>query len=121
MFGEYEESLAWFLQQLSTTNPDHFTKEDWALVRTYTRSDGCTRVMDWEVETCWEHDFYFRTHHDFEGKIISFCQANARYLQRMLRRSPFGVFNLRAYIRWAGVSLLGKPAWHGRAHYRSFQ
>lgn len=118
MFDEYEESLGWFLQQLSTPNPDRFTEEDWKLVRAYTRSDGCTNALDWLPKSCWEHDFYFRTHHDFSGRVISFCQANNRYLLRMIRLSPFGVFNLRAYLRWLAVALLGKSAWRGRRNYR---
>lgn len=118
MFDEYEESFEWFLELLSTTDPDKFTAHDWDLIRSYTHSDGCTDAPDWLVQSCWEHDFYFRTHHDFSGKFITFCQANARFLRRMIRLSWFGPLSLRAYFRWAIVSLLGKNAWHGRKKYR---
>lgn len=119
MFGEYEESLEWFLASLSTTNPDKFTDLDWQLIRTYTRSDGCSGVSDWHVKACWEHDFYFRTHHDFEGKVISFSEANLRFLRRLFKLSWLSIFNLRAYIRWLGVTVLGKNAWNDQRHYQT--
>lgn len=118
MFDEYEESIEWFLPQLSTRDPDFFTDADWALVRTYTRSDGCTNVPDWHVKACWEHDFYNRTHHDFEGRVISFSTAAARFRKRIQKLSWFGVLELRAWIRWFGVWLLGRSAWRGQRAFR---
>lgn len=119
MFDEYEESLEWFLKLLSTTNPDEFTETDWALVRAYTRSDGCSSVQDWHVKACWEHDFYFRTHHDFAGRVISFSKSNGLFLRRIQKLSSIGIFNLRAYVRWAGVTVFGKESWKGKSAYRS--
>lgn len=120
MFAEYEESLEWFLQQLSSPDPDFFTDADWALVRTYTRSDGCTRVPDWHVKACWEHDFYFRTHHDFRGQVIGFVKANALFRRRIQRLSRYGIFDILSYTRWLGVTLFGRHAWIGQQHYRGF-
>lgn len=114
MFEEYEETLIDFLNNLSCDDPDKFTKEDWKLVKFYTKSDGCTNASKSRVETCWEHDFYFRTHHDFTGKIISFSEANRRFRQSNQKRSGFGAFSPMAWWRWAAVSICGKSAWKGR-------
>lgn len=117
MFDEYEASLLDFLSDLSTHNPDEFTKEDWKLVRHYTRSDGCTKVIDIFTRACWEHDFYNRTHHDFEGKVITFAEANCRFRRRIQRLSRLGVFSLVSWWRWAGVSILGRKYWDQRKGY----
>ena len=118
MFFEYEETLPDFLQALSTNDPDKFTSTDWALVRFYVRSDGCTRVPDIYVKSCWEHDFYFRTHHDFCGHVISFREANRRFRIRIQRLSRFGVCSPVSWWRWLGVALLGRSAWAGKKSYR---
>jgi len=119
MFDEYEASLEWFLKLLSCDNPDHFTDADWQLVRAYTRSDGCTGVADIFVKACWEHDFYFRTHHDFTGKLISFSEANCKFRRRIQKLSRFGVFNFVSWERWLGVTIFGKNAWIGNQHFRT--
>lgn len=119
MFDEYEDSLEWFLQELSTTDPDLFTDADWKLVRSYLRSDGCTGVPNWHVKACWEHDFYFRTHHDFNGHFISFSKSNWRFLKRIQKLSWFGAFDIRSYVRWLGVTLLGRNAWRGNREFRA--
>jgi len=118
MFAEYEDSLEWFLKDLSCDNPDNFTDEDWRLIRAYTRSDGCTGVADIFVKACWEHDFYFRTHHDFNGKVISFWEANRRFRRRMQWCSKLGFLSPVSWWRWLGVSLFGKAAWEGKRKFR---
>ena len=50
---------------LGKSNPDEFTQKEWDLIWAYTKSDGCTGVADIFLIACVEHDFYFRTHHDF--------------------------------------------------------
>lgn len=115
---EYEESFDWFIEKLSTSNPDLFTDHDWDLVAAYTRSDGCTGVADLYIRACYEHDFYFRTHHDFSGKHITFSEANKRFRRRIQKLSKFGVFELISYERWAGVTLLGHSAWVGKKSFR---
>lgn len=118
MFDEYEESLEWFLQTLSTSDPDFFTDEDWQLIRVYTRSDGCSMVSNWHEKACWEHDFYFRTHHDFSGRVISFSRSNFLFLRRICKLSIWGILNVRAYLRFFAVSLFGHGAWKGQKLYR---
>lgn len=116
MFSEYEESLEWFLQKLSTSDPNQFTDSDWDLIHAYTRSDGCTGVIDFYIRACIEHDFYFRTHHDFEGRLISFTEANMRFMRRIQKLSKFGIFSPLAIERWLGVTLLPQShkAWEGK-------
>lgn len=114
MFEEYEETILDFLNNLTSQNPDEFTENDWKLIKFYTKSDGCTRVLDLRVWACFEHDFYFRTHHDFTGRVISFREANRRFRIRLQRLSLFGVCSPMAWWRWAGVSLCGRSAWISR-------
>lgn len=118
MFGEYEDTLNLFLARLRESNPDVFTDREWDLIWAYTKSDGCTGVIDYLVKSCWEHDFYFRTHHDFCGKVISFWEANRRYRIRMQRCSKLGILSPISWWRWLGVSLLGKAAWEGKRKFR---
>jgi len=117
MFFEYEETLEDFLQALSTRDPDIFTDSDWNLIRFYTRSDGCTRVTNLHVRACYEHDFYFRTHHDFCGHVISFWEANRRFRIRIQRLSHLGACSPISWWRWLGVTLLGRNAWIGRRKF----
>ena len=114
MFYEYEDTLIDFLSSLSCSNPDDFTDHDWQLIKFYTKSDGCTGVADAYVKACWEHDFYFRTRHDFAGKIISFRESNRRFRLRIQRLSHFGVCSPMAWWRWAGVTAFGRQAWVSR-------
>jgi len=46
MFGEYEDTINDFLARLRETNPDRFTDREWDLIWAYTKSDGCTGVID---------------------------------------------------------------------------
>lgn len=118
MFSEYEDTLNQFLKILGKTNPDEFTQREWDLIWAYTKSDGCTGVADIHVKACWEHDFYFRTHHDFEGKVVSFWEANKRFRRRIQCLSKLGILSPVSWERWLGVTMLGKSAWEGKKRFR---
>lgn len=117
MFTEYESTINRFLKYLGETNPDRFTSQHWHLVWAYIKSDFCTSVADVMKWACVEHDFYFRTHHDFEGKAISFMDANKRFRIRMQRLSRFGVISPLAWWRWAAVCVFARSAWEGKKSY----
>ena len=116
MFEEYEPSIQWFLSKLSSCDPDKFTQHDWDLVHAYTKSDGCTGVIDFYIQACIEHDFYFRTHHDFSGKVISFYEANRRFRIRIQRLSRLGLISPLSWVRWLAVCSLpqARRAWDGK-------
>lgn len=111
MYEDFEESYPRFLKKLSTDNPDNFTNHDWDLVEVYVRSDGCTGAPQWRRRACVEHDFYFRTRHDFAGRVIGFEEANKRFRARDQKLSLFGFLSPLAWIRWLGVTLFGSKAW----------
>lgn len=119
MFAEYEESLLEFLADLSTSNVEQFTAADCKLVKNYIRSDGCTGVPDYFVTACREHDFYYRTHHAFCGRLINRAEADKRFRKRImsLARQRGGLTYLAgiwiSWWRWAGVRILGGEAWNG--------
>ena len=118
MFQEYEETLSQFFDRLHENDPDKFTDREWDLIWAYVRSDGCTSVPNFHVRACWEHDFYFRTHHDFCGHVISFWEANRRFRIRIQRLSWLGVCSPISWWRWLGVTLLGRNAWDGKKSFR---
>lgn len=118
MFGEYEDTLQEFLRRLGSEDPDEFTERDWDLIWAYTKSDGCTGVVDIYIKACWEHDFYFRVHHGFDGKVIGFWEANRRFRRRMQHCSKLGILSPVSWWRWLGVSLLGRNAWEGKRKFR---
>ena len=118
MFSEYEDTLNQFIKVLGNSNPDEVTQREWDLIWAYTKSDGCTGVADIYVKACYEHDYYFRTHHDFEGKVISFWEANKRFRKRIQSLSRLGVFSPFSWERWIGVTLFAKPSWEGKKLFR---
>lgn len=76
------------------------------------QSDGCTGVVDYLRWTCLEHDIHYRTHRFISGAPITFKEANYLFRRRIQQSSPLRVFSPVSWIRWAGVSLFGKKAWH---------
>jgi len=118
MFSEYEDTLNQFIKVLGKSNPDEFTQREWDLIWAYTKSDGCTGVADIFLIACVEHDFYFRTHHDFEGKVVSFWEANKRFRRRIQCLSKLGILSPVSWERWLGVTILGKSAWEGEKRFR---
>ena len=120
MFSEYEDTLLDFLKDLSTSDCNQFTEADSKLVKNYVKSDGCTGVPDFFVEACREHDFYYRTHHDFEGKLITRSEADKRFRLRIqslskVRSTPIRIAGFFiSWWRWLGVRLFAGAAWRGR-------
>ena len=78
--------------------------------------DGCTGVLDIEVECCYEHDFAYRTGVDprsyWIGRRdpISRAQADRRLRECYVRQGR----PLLGLVRWLGVRLLGGRAWKGK-------
>lgn len=115
MAHEYPD-LHEFLASLSTT--DHFalTDNDVERIRLYIRSDGCTGVPDFYFAECVKHDFYYRTHVGFDGKVIKKSEGDCRFRQGIQRKSKLGFFSPMAWWRWLGVQgRLGHKAWRGES------
>jgi hypothetical protein len=75
-------------------------------------SDGCTRVPDWCVDYCYEHDLAYRTHKDprdawrvgwANAKPIKKRVADRRLGMRYLRRGNL----VLALTRWLGPTIGG--------------
>ena len=73
------------------------------------KSDGCTGVLDWRVDCCYEHDVYYHDGRDLDGTPISRAEADRRFRLCNQARSPFGVWSPFAWWRWAGVRVGGHP------------
>jgi len=98
------------IESLSTSDPDKLTKVDIDRIRWFIRSDGCTGVLDIYTDECVKHDFYFRTHHDFSGKLIRFSTGNKLFFKGLAR------YNLLvAIVRYIGVTLFGKRYWDSKS------
>lgn len=95
-----------FIESLSTSDPAKLTPADIDKIRWYIKSDGCSGVPDIYVAECIKHDFYYRTHHDFSGKLIRKERADCLFRRGLQRRSPFGVFSIMSWWRWAAVAFL---------------
>ena len=105
------ENLVEFIANLSTTDPRLLTKADITNIKLYIDSDGCTGVPDFYKEECIKHDFYYRTHHNFAGKLITKEEADKLFLVGIQSKSKFGKFSPMALWRYLGVKLFGKSAW----------
>lgn len=106
-------NLLEFIENLSTSNPLKLTKADVMNIKLYIDSDGCTGVPDFYKEECIKHDFYYRTHHNFKGELISKNQADLLFMQGIQSKSQFGKFSPMALWRYIGVKLFGGKAWEG--------
>lgn len=104
-------NLAEFIANLSSSDPNLLTKSDVTNIKLYIDSDGCTGVPDFYKEECIKHDFYYRTHHNFAGKLITKKEADLLFLRGIQAKSRFGVFSPMALWRYAGVLFFGKNAW----------
>ena len=75
------------------------------------KSDGCSSVPDFYRNGCVMHDFWYRTHKDFDGTPITRAQADSRMRKYIQSKSPFGIFSPMAMWRLAGVRIGGSGAW----------
>jgi len=106
------------VESLSTSDPMKLSKKDLDKIRWFIKSDGCTGVPDFYVDECIKHDFYYRTKHDFSGRLIRRKTADLNFRLGIQNKSKLGRFDLLAWIRWGGVRLLGGSAWEGKRRFR---
>lgn len=117
-----------------TTDPER--RLYWELIRAKADllgSDGCSKVPDFYLDACLEHDLHYRTgrkqvlRHTWEdgvemyrlenGEPISFRWANARFRSVIQDRSVVRKVRLPGWLspmswwRWAGVTIGGRAAW----------
>lgn len=100
-----------FIQSLSTSDPLKLTAEDIKLIRWYIKTDGCTAVPDFYVDECIKHDFYYRTHVGFDGRLITRADADRNFRLGIQSKSILGVCSPVSWWRWFFVRLLAKRAW----------
>ena len=95
----------------------------WGWVKSWakTHSDGCTGVPDWYVEACHEHDYHFRYGATLFQDPITFDEANTRFRKAIQMRSRLRWFSPLSWVRFAGVTYLGKGLWemHRKANLKA--
>ena len=90
-------------------------------------TDGCSAVMGFHVECCFEHDLGFRRGKDpraayvlwrdgepdywLKAAAITFEEANARFRRCHQNRSKFGRWSPMALWRWLGVKFGSRRTW----------
>lgn len=80
------------------------------------QGDGCTKSPDlFYTACCDEHDIYYRTGHDEDGKPITRYQADKRLFACMKRAGKTPVVGrfLLPVVYWSAVRLFGGGAWKG--------
>ena len=105
-----------FIESLSTSDPNKLTSVDIDKIRWFIKSDGCSGVPDIYVAECIKHDFYYRTHHDFSGKLIRKTEADRLFRIGIQLKSKLGVFSPLSWGRWLGVTFLPQAhrAWNAK-------
>lgn len=107
-----------FIESLSTSDPNALSANDIDKIRWFIKSDGCSKVPDIFVEECIKHDFYYRTHHDFSGRLIRKQDADLRFRRGIQNKSKFGILSLLSWWRWLGVVLFAHAAWNSKRCFR---
>jgi hypothetical protein len=92
-------------------------KAYWKVIRWWAnnvepKSDGCTGVKDWFIESCWEHDFHYRYAMTIYKEPVTFDQANDRLKESIQMRSKLRWFSPISWTRWLGVKAFGHHAWN---------
>lgn len=106
-------NLLEFIENLTTSDPLKLTKADITNIKLYIDSDGCTGIPDFYKEECIKHDFYYRTKHGFDGRLINKEKADLLFMRGIQNKSKFGKLSPMALWRYLGVRLFGNKAWLG--------
>lgn len=104
--------LPGLIDSLSTNDPSKLTDEDMQKIRFFVHSDGCTNVPNFRKDECYKHDFYYRTHVDFSGRVIRRKDADALFRLGLQSKSWFGEFDPMSWWRWLAVRLFAARAWY---------
>ena len=107
-----------FVESLSTSDPSKLTPADIDKIRWYIKSDGCSGVPDICVDECVKHDFYYRTRHDFSGRLIRREYADLLFRRGLQRQSRLGVLSPMSWWRWLAVRAFpqARRAWERGAN-----
>ena len=100
-----------FLNTLSTNDPYQLNSDDIRKISDFIGSDGCTGVPDFYLSACIIHDFWYRSHRNFNGFPITKAEADMGFKKLIQKQSFLGVFSPMAQWRWLGVRFFGQKAW----------
>lgn len=101
-----------FTNTLSTFDWRKLKQSDFDKIRDFTKSDGCTGVIDFYLNGCTLHDFFYRTHKNLYGNEMTKAEADLILKKYIQSKSLFGRFSPMAWWRWEGVKHLADKAWH---------
>lgn len=100
-----------FTLTLSSLDWKKFTPRDYKRIAIFINSDGCTDVPDFYLNGCIQHDWWFRTHRNFDGSPITEEEANQGLRDYVWHHSLFGHFSPLAWWRYYALEVFGKKAW----------
>ena len=96
---------------LSTRDWRFMTDLDVKMIEDFIKSDGCTGVPEFYHNQCVKHDWWYRTHLDFDCSPITKREADTRFRQGIQHKSKFGFLSPMAAWRWLGVFFFAQSAW----------
>ena len=107
-----KEEMLRFTSTLTTLVPAEFTQADIDKIDAFVKSDGCTGVPDFYRNDCVIHDFWYRTHKNFDGSPITQDEADVGLRTLIQRHSWMGRFSPMAWWRWLALKeFFGRKAW----------
>lgn len=100
------------LAHLSTPNWRHMTSDDVDAIDHAIDSDGCSGpALQFYRNGCVLHDFWYRTHVDFDGRSITRRTADANLREYIARHSVLDGMSPMAHWRYVALRLFGGRAW----------
>ena len=103
-----------FTNTLSTKDWHGFTDNDIADIGLFIATDGCSGVPDFYLNCCIIHDWFYRTHRDFNGNPVTKNYADKVLRDCIKSQSWLGFLSPMAWWRYYGVKQFGKKAWQGK-------
>lgn len=102
-----------FSVSLTSCNWTELTERDIKQIEIAIKSDGCSGpTVPLFRNGCVLHDFWYRTHRDFDGTDISREMADQRFREYIkVHDTLFDGVSPMAYWRWAMLRLFGEAAW----------
>ena len=101
---------------LSTTDWRRMTQADFDVIDAGIQSDGCSGpALQFFKNACIIHDFYYRTHRNFDGTPITRREADSALREYIMLHSALDGMSPMAHWRYAMLRLFGDKAWHDDA------
>lgn len=100
-----------FTNTLSTLDFRRLTELDVAEIGHFIRTDGCTGTFNFYLRCCIIHDWWYRTHRNLNGSLVTKLEADRGMRDCIMAHSMWGHWNPIAHWRYWAVREFGTKAW----------